>query len=190
MSARCYTWALAIGVMSAVLACDPGGECIEAPAPAVFDADAVCEALPEDAEDQILSASARLGEDGSLTLTWSSYALACGTHASELQLPDECETTGWALSVEIPPELAVEGTLDVGAHPEILGTMMVAEGLDGALASSVGEEPFFLGELELLSVGEGCVTGVLRAFGTGRPDPSFGGPELDGAFRAQRCDES
>ena len=172
------------------LGCDPMAECIEAPAPAFFDADAQCEPLPDAVEldDQIVSASASVGEDGTLTLTWSSYALTCGTHARELELPDSCATTGWALSVEIPSELAVVGTIDLAAHPEVFGTMTVAEGLDGAGASSIGDEPFFMGELELLDIGEGCVTGILRGFGTGRPDPTFGGPELDGGFRAERCD--
>lgn len=33
----------------------------------------------------------------------------------------------------------------------------------------------------------GGVSGVLQGFGTGSPDPTLGGPELDGGFVAPVC---
>lgn len=177
-----------LGLVFGLASCDDV-ECIDGPSNLTPEATACCAAPPEDStpEAAIKSASAELRDDGTLVLTLSSMGLACGTEASDVSLPDDCAMDGWVYTIEIPPELAVPGTLVLTDHPEIRGVMTVLAGFDGGQTGSIGDEPFYVGELELSDVGDSCVTGVLHNFGTGNPDPTLGGPELDGSFVAPRC---
>lgn len=200
-----YMFAGALGAaagMTTLVACDLP-ECIDGPSNITPETTASCVAPPEGTEPatEIFSASAETLADGTLVLTWSSWGLACGTKASEVELAMDCETIGWAITAEIPPELLMSsgegegdpGTLsavrviDFAQHPEIRGTLTVMDEGSGGSRVSFGDEPFFVGSIELIDVGGDCVTGVLRGFGTGDPDPTLGGPELEGSFVAPRC---
>lgn len=176
------------GLLLGLASCDIP-ECIDGPSNLTPESTASCAAPPEGTtpESAIDSAGAELRDDGTLVLTLSSISLECGTEAKDVGLPDDCEMDGWVFTLEIPPELAVPGEISLIDHPEILGTMTVLAGSDGGQTGTIGDEPFFVGKLELTDVGDGCVTGVLRSFGTGNPDPTLGGPELDGSFVAPRC---
>lgn len=169
-------------------ACDPP-ECIEGPSNLTPEATASCVDFPAGVavEDEIVSAGAERLEDGTLVLTWSSNGLGCGTRALDVGLPGDCMSTGWTLTAEIPASLAAPGVIDLAAYPEVRGSMTVTNGFDGGSRGSFGDEPFFVGEIELVSVGDDCVTGVLHSFGTGDPDPTLGGPELNGGFVAPVC---
>ncbi len=179
---------LALGLTLGLASCEDI-ECIDGPSKLTPETTACCAAPPEDStpEPTIKSASTELRNDGTLVLTLSSMGLTCGTEASNVSLPEDCSMHGWVFTIEIPPELAVPGTLVLSDHPEIRGVMTVLAGFDGGQMGSIGDEPFFVGELELSDIGDNCVTGVLRNFGTGSPDPTLGGPELDGSFVAPRC---
>lgn len=188
--ARIHAGALSLTLILTLglgLACDPP-ECIDGPSNLTPEATASCEQPPEALDDQIESASAELLDDGTLILTWSSRGLGCGTHAGDVELPDECEWSGWVLSVEIPAELAEPGVITLAEHPEVRGVMTVAGSGGAGSRGTIGDEPFYVGELELVALGQGCVSGVLHGFGTGDPDPTLGGPELDGGFVAPFCD--
>ena len=166
------------------LGCDV--ECIDGPSNLTPEATAAC-VVPEGAsEDQIKSAGAWT-EDGNLVLTFSAVGLGCGEHARDYQPPFDCDLDGWVLSVELPPELAVAGVIDLAEHPELDGALTAFADGDGLSSSSELQDSFFVGEIELVEVGEACVSGVLRGFGTGSLDPRLGGPELDGSFVAPRC---
>jgi hypothetical protein len=171
--------------LSLALACDPP-QCIDGPAQSPVDT-AACEAPPVAADPQVAVAHAEWLETGGLVITWTSFGLECGTRAADVELTGDCERTGWVFTVEIPPELAVAGTIDLDAHPEVLGTMTVMDGGNGGKTGTIGDEPFFTGHLELTQVAAGCVTGVLHGFGSGIADPSLGGPELSGGFLAPTC---
>jgi hypothetical protein len=176
---------LALGTL---VACDPP-ECIDGPSNLTPKAVAKCVAPPAGTspEDEIVSAGAELRNDGTLALTWSSQGLECGTSADEVEYPEDCQTSAWTITVEIPPELAVPGVIDLADHPEVLGSFVVIRPLAGVSWNSGLPERRLVGSLELVSVGEACVTGVLHGFGSGEPDPTLGGPELDGSFVAPRC---
>lgn len=169
------------------LACDPPPQCIDGPVPPLDTA--TCEAPPGPTEPEVTSAYAEWLADGGLLLTWTSFGLECGTHASDVELPSDCERTGWVFTAQIPPALAAVGTIDMDAHPEVIGTMTVMHGGDGGQRGTIGDEPFFTGTLELTQVSSDCVSGVLTGFGTGSPDPTLGGPELTGGFLAPICPE-
>ncbi|HLT38447.1 MAG TPA: hypothetical protein VK034_19305 [Enhygromyxa sp.] len=177
----------ALGLLLGLTSCDLP-ECIQGPSNLTPEATASCAAPPNNItpESAIHSAGAELRNDGTLVVTLSSMGLACGTEAAEVLVPDDCWLDGWVFTLEIPPELAVPGVISLAEHPEVRGTMMVADGFNGGQVGTSGE-PFFVGELELTDVGDGCITGILRSFGTGNPDPTLGGPELDGSFVAPRC---
>ncbi len=171
------------------LACDVP-ECIDGPSNLTPEATAECVAPPENTEPEtdIVSASAQIRGDGTMVLTWSSRGLACGVTALEVPFPGDCQITGWTMTAEIPAELAVEGLIELSEHPEIIGSLSTTSGQDGIARKTYDEtQPFFVGAIELVNVGESCVTGVLHGFGTGDPDPVLGGPELDGSFVAPRC---
>jgi hypothetical protein len=176
---------LALGLLAS---CDLP-ECIDSPSNLTPEATATCAAPPEGTtpESEIYSAGAQLRNDGTLVLTFSSMGLACGTEAADVWIPDDCRMSSWTFTIEIPPELAVPGELTLSDHPEIGGSMTVVHGFDGGQVGNSGAQPFFVGQLELTNIGDGCVTGVLRSFGTGNPDSTLGGPELDGSFVAPRC---
>lgn len=178
---------LLLGV-AAVVACDMP-ECIDGPSN--LTPEAVAECVPPPAgtspEDEIVSAGAETLEDGTLAITLSSLGLECGTSAIDVPPPEDCVTDRWAITVEIPPELAVPGVIDFAAHPEIQGSAVVIRPTTG-IAWGIGDEDrHFVGSLELTAVGDACVTGVLHGFGSGEPDPTLGGPELHGSFVAPRC---
>lgn len=177
--------ALLLG-LAALVACDLP-ECIDGPSNLTPEAVAECAAPPAGTspEDQIVSAGAELRDDGTLVLTWSSFGLQCGTSADEVPFPEDCQARGWAISAEIPPELAVPGVIDPSEH-ELQGSFTVIHDGDGG-SSGPNQERWYVGTIELVSVSEACVTGVLHGFGTGDPDPVLGGPELDGSFVAPRC---
>lgn len=166
------------------LACDPP-QCVDPPV--VPPDTSSCAAPPGAADPQIASAGAQRRDDGVLVLTWSSWPQACGVSADQVDLGVDCERTGWVVTVEVPPELAVPGTIDLDAHPEVLGSMAVFEGGSRGATGSLGGEPFFTGALELTEVAEGCVTGALHGFGTAEPTPSLEGPALAGSFQAPTC---
>lgn len=174
--------------LAALVACDPP-ECIDGPSNLTPAAVAECVAPPAGTspEDEIVSAGAELRGDGTLVLTWSSQGLQCGTSAEEVEPPEDCTMTAWTITAEIPPELAVPGVIDFADHPELRGTFTVLHQGDAGSWGVDGLERFFVGSLELVTVGDACVTGVLHGFGSGEPDPTLGGPELEGSFVAPRC---
>lgn len=191
-----------VGVLLVTFAACDMPECIDGPSNLTPETTASCVAPSEgtEPETEIVSASAEILDDGTLVLTWSSWGLTCGTQAGEIPPPEDCQTTGWALTAEIPPELITpsEGgvepgsttatsIIDLAEHPEVLGTATVTNGGDGISSGSYGGESFFVGTIELVQVGDECVTGVLHGFGTGNVDPTLGGPELEGSFFAPRC---
>lgn len=177
---------LGLGTLLSLGACD-FPECIDGPSNLIPENTESCESNPTPAESEIVSSGAELLDDGGLILTLTSWGMECGTQAYDVQPSDECDRVGWIFTIEIPPELVVAGMLDMTAHPEILGSMTVLNGGDGGSTGSIGDEPFFVGQLELVQIGDGCITGVLHGFGTGSPDPTLGGPELDGSFVAPTC---
>lgn len=185
---RCALRAIVMVASVSPLACDVP-ECIDGPSNLTPEAVAECVAPPEGTEPEadIVSASARVRGDGTMVLTWSSRGLTCGVTAPELAFPSDCQSTGWTMTAEIPPALAVEGLIELSEHPEVIGSISVTSGQDGIGRGTIGDEPFFVGAIELIGVGESCVTGVLHGFGTGDPDPVLGGPELEGSFMAPRC---
>ncbi|MBL4688003.1 MAG: hypothetical protein JKY37_25655 [Nannocystaceae bacterium] len=170
------------------IACDTA-ECIDGPSNLTAEATAQCVAPPKDIpqEPSIHSASAELLEDGTLVLTWSSLGLSCGTRAHDVPFPEDCDTTGWAITAEIPAELVEVGVIDLASHGEVRGSITALAGGDAGAAGSYGSEPFLAGSIELLNIDESCISGVLHGFGTGSPDPTLGGPELNGSFIAPRC---
>jgi len=174
--------------VAVVVACDPP-ECIDGPSNLTPEAVAECADPPDGTspETQIVSAGAQAKDDGTLVLTWSSWGLSCGTTADEVDIPGDCETTGWVITAEIPPALAVPGIIDLADHPDLRGSVTVVHGGDGGSFGNDGREQLFVGTIELVAIGEACVTGVLHGFGTGDPDATLGGPELDGSFVAPRC---
>lgn len=174
------------GAVSLGLACDIP-ECIDGPSNLTPEATATCESPASPLESEIVSAGAQWRDDGSLVLSWTSWGLECGVVAQDVDPIDECEQHGWIFTVEIPPELAVAGVITMSQHPEVLGSMTVIHGGDAGSTGSIGDEPFFVGALELESVHEGCVSGTLIGFGTGNSDPTLGGPQLDGGFVAPTC---
>lgn len=167
------------------LACDPP-QCIESPATTPLDL-AACETPPVAVDPQIAGAYAEWLENGDLVITWTSLGLECGTRAENVEIGLDCERTGWVFTVEIPAALAVAGTIDMDAHPEVIGTMTVMGPSGSGKTGTIGDEPFFTGQLELTQLDPGCVTGVLHGFGSGIPDPTLGGPELNGGFLAPTC---
>ncbi len=175
-------------VISTGFACDLP-ECIDGPSNLTPEAVAECVAPPAGTDPiaELKSAGATLRGDGTLVLTWSSFGLQCGTSAEQVPYPEDCHAKGWALTAEIPPELAVAGIIELAEHPEVLGSMTVMTKNAGGSSGSHDGEPFFVGSIELVDVGEACVSGVLHGFGTGNPDPTLGGPELEGSFMAPRC---
>ncbi|PCC68597.1 hypothetical protein SAMN02745121_05271 [Nannocystis exedens] len=179
-----HLFAAACG-LSLALACDPP-QCIDGPAQTPLDT-AACAAPPVAADPQIAVAHAEWLGSGDLVITWTSFGLECGTRALDVPLTDDCERTGWVFTVEIPAALAVAGTIDLDAHPEVIGTMTVMDGGSGGQTGTIGDEPFFTGQLELTGVAADCVTGVLHGFGSGIADPTLGGPELNGGFSAPTC---
>jgi hypothetical protein len=157
-------------------------ECIDGPSNLTPENTAGCLVPNNPIEPRIVSAGAELLDDGSLVLTWTSFGMECGTRATDVELATDCERTGWSITAELPPELVVPGTIDLAAHPEVLGALTVLDSSGG------GSRPAELvGQLELTQISDDCVTGVLHGFGTGLPDPSFGGPELAGSFVAPAC---
>jgi hypothetical protein len=172
--------------LAALVACDQP-ECIDGPSNLTPKAVAACADPPAGTspEDGIRSASAVLRDDGTLVLTWSSFGLQCGTVAEDVPFPEDCLTRGWAITVEVPPELAVPGVIDLSEH-QLEGSFTVIHDGD-AVSSRPNPERWYVGTIELVAVSEACVTGVLHGFGTGDPDPELGGPELDGSFVAPRC---
>ncbi len=178
---------LLLGIGS-VVACDMP-ECIDGPSNLTPAAVAECAAPPAGTspEDEIVSAGVETYEDGTLALTWSSFGLQCGTSAGKVDMPEDCVADGWAITIELPPELAVPGIIDLADHPELRGTFTVIRPRAGVSWGVDGMERQFVGSLELVAVGEACITGVLHGFGSGEPDPTLGGPELDGSFVAPRC---
>jgi hypothetical protein len=177
---------LALGSVLSLAACDVP-ECIDGPSNLTPENTASCEPSATPVESAIVSSGAEWLDDGGLVLTLTSWGLECGTRAYDVQFNDDCDTKGWIFTLEIPAELAVPGVLVMAEHPEILGSMTVIDGGDGGSTGSIGDLPFFVGQLELAQVDEGCVGGVLHGFGTGSPDPTLGGPELEGSFVAPAC---
>jgi hypothetical protein len=178
---------LSSGLLGALLgACDIP-ECIDGPSNLTPENTATCEtpvALPE---PHVVSAGAELLDDGRLILTWSSFGMECGTRATDVDISADCPRTGWTITAEIPAELVAPGTIDLAAHPEVLGSLTALHGFDGGSTGSLAGEPFLVGEIELTQISESCVSGVLRSFGSGSADPTLGGPELDGGFVAPTC---
>jgi hypothetical protein len=177
---------LVLGCLISLGACDIP-ECIDGPSNLTPESTESCEPSATPAESEILNAGAELLDNGGLILTWTSWGMECGIRAFDVEFSDDCERTGWIFTIEIPPELVAPGVLDLAAHPEILGSMTVIHGGDAGSTGNIGDEPFFVGELELVQLGADCVTGVLHGFGTGSLDPTLGGPELDGSFLAPTC---
>jgi hypothetical protein len=173
-----WSFALLLG-----LACDVP-ECIEGPSNLTPEATAVCESPSSPLESEIVSASAQWRDDGGLVLSWSSWGLECGVVAGDVDFVDECDRTGWIITTEIPPELAVPGVLVLAEHPEVVSMLTVMKGGDGGGGLSEGP---YAGAIELEVVGDACVSGNLLGFGTGSPDPTLGGPQLDGGFVAPSC---
>jgi hypothetical protein len=188
MICRSFITVAAIGLLLGMASCDVP-ECIDGPSNLTPEATAACAAPPEGStpEPEIDNAGAELRDDGTLVLTLGSMSFECGTEASDIPPSGDCSMDGWVFTIEIPPELAVPGTIVLSDHPEIQGAATVLSGLDGGQFDTTDRETFYVGELELSDIGDGCVTGVLRNFGTGSPNPTLGGPELDGSFVAPRC---
>jgi hypothetical protein len=181
--------ALVLLGLGSLVACDRP-ECIDGPSNLTPQAVAACAAPPAGTspEDEIVSAGATLLDNGNLALTWSSFGLQCGTPAEDIPPPDDCTTSGWAITIELPPELAVPWVIELADHPELRGSFTAIESSDGGGWGVDGSgERRFVGSLELTAVGEACITGVLHGFGSGEPDTTIGGPELDGSFVAPRC---
>ena len=184
---RLVRLSLVLAGLAALVACDIP-ECIDGPSNLTPEAVAECAPPPAGTspEDEIVSAGAETREDGTLVLTWSSFGLQCGTSADEVPFPEDCYTRGWAITAEIPAELAVPGVIDLAEHPELQGSFTVIHDGDG-VSSRPNPEQWYVGAIELVAVNDACVTGVLHGFGSGNPDPVLGGPELDGSFVAPRC---
>lgn len=162
-------------------------ECIDGPSNLTPEATASCAETPGATPAAgIKSAAAELHEDGTLHLTWSSWSLTCGVDARDFDVRDDCDNTGWAITVEIPPALVTPGVIALADHPELVARATVIDGGDGGQFASNPEQRF-VGEIELVGVSDGCISGVLRGFGSGRLDPGLGGPQLDGSFMAPRC---
>jgi hypothetical protein len=177
---------LGLGILLSLPACDVP-ECIDGPSNLTPESTATCDPSATPTESAIVSAGAEWLENGSLVLTLTSWGLECGTRAADVKYSDDCNRTGWIFTMEIPSRLAAPGMIDMAAHPEIRGTMTVMDRGDGGTRGSIGDYPFFVGQLELVQLDDGCVGGVLHGFGTGDPDPTLGGPELDGSFVAPTC---
>ncbi|MFV8755608.1 hypothetical protein ACNOYE_34085 [Nannocystaceae bacterium ST9] len=178
-----------LGALASSAACDIP-ECIDGPSNLTPEATASCEAPLDPAESEILSAGAEWLDDGSLVITWTSWGLECGIRSDDVEPSDDCNRTGWIISAKIPAELAILGTLDLATHPEIRSGITVIHGGDAGSRGTIGDEPdepFLVGTIELTQLDEGCVAGVLHSFGTGDPDPTLGGPELEGSFVAPTC---
>lgn len=173
---------------SAAAACEQP-ECIDGPSNLTPQAVAPCAAPPEGTtpETEIVSASAQFRDDGTLVLTWSSFGLSCGVTAEQVDVPGDCLTKGWAITAELAPELVVPGVVSIADHPELPVTVTVVDGGNGGSYGNSPIERPFTGSIEIVDVGDACVTGVLHGFGSGSPDPTLGGPELDGSFVAPRC---
>jgi hypothetical protein len=180
--------AAVLGFAVGLAACD-FPECIDGPSNLTPESTAACAAPPEGSspETEITNAGAELRDDGTLVLTLSSMGLECGTEASDIPPPEDCAMDAWVFTLEIPPELVAVGVLELSDYPEILGSSTVISGLDGGSSGSIGDEPYFVGQVELTDINDGCVTGVVHGFGTGSFDSNLGGPELDGSFVAPRC---
>ncbi|MBV1857444.1 MAG: hypothetical protein KUG77_03460 [Nannocystaceae bacterium] len=159
---------------SSLVACDVP-ECIDGPSSLTPEAVAQCTAPPEgtEPESDIVSAGSQLREDGTLVITWSSRGLQCGVPALDVPFPDDCTATGWTLTAEIPPELAVEGLIELSEHPEVRGSSSVTSNQDGRASQSIEDAPFFVGAIELSNVADGCITGVLHALAPANPTPSW-----------------
>lgn len=177
---------LPLTLVLALAACDVP-ECIDGPSNLTPEATASCVASPTPAEPAIVSSGAELLAEGNLILTLTSWGMECGTRADDVLPSDACDRSGWIFTIEIPPELAVLGVIDLSNHPEVRGTMTVMDGGNAGSRGSIDGEPFLVGTIELTQISEGCVTGVLHGFGSGDPDPTLGGPELEGAFVAPTC---
>lgn len=161
--------------------------CDDGPSNLTVESTATCEPTGTPPESRIASAGAERRDDGTLVVTWTSRGLECGTRADDLKIAGDCNWTGWAFTVEIPPTLAVVGVIDLATHADVLGTMTVMHDGSGGTKATINGEPIFVGQIELTQIDEGCVSGVLHTFGTGDPDPVFGGPELNGSFMAPTC---
>ncbi|MEZ4453274.1 MAG: hypothetical protein R3B09_27675 [Nannocystaceae bacterium] len=185
-------WRVALVPVVALALLGPGCEvpaCIDGPSNLTPEATAACDPLPDGVAlaPGIKSAAAQRKDDGTLFLTWSSWSLTCGVDARDFDVRDDCDNSGWAITVELPVALQVPGVIVLADHPELVIRETVVVGGDGGqFGAGPGGDPF-VGEIELVQVGEGCLTGVLRGFGSGHLDPGLGGPELDGGFVAPRC---
>lgn len=65
-------------------------------------------------------------------------------------------------------------------------TVMQDMGIGGH-KETIDQKPFFIGQIELTQISDGCVSGVLHAFSVSEPDPAVSVPELNGAFIAPTC---
>lgn len=179
--------AAAFGALLPGAACDGlPPQCPEGPSNLTPESTATCEPPTVSADPEIFSAGAEQLGDGTLVLTWTSLGLECGVRAGDVEIGGNCERIGWVYTVEIPPSLAAVGSIDLAAHPEIRGTLAVMqEGLSGVM-ETIGDEPFFVGQLELTRIHAGCVSGVLHSFVHGDSD-SLDVPVLSGGFTAPTC---
>jgi len=179
--------AVALGALLLGIACDGPPQCTDDPSNLTPESTATCETLAAPADPQIFSAGAEQLGDGTLVLTWTSRGLECGVRADNVEIGGNCNWSGWVYTVEIPPELAVVGVIDLAAYPEVRGTMTVMHDGSGGVKETIDDEPLFVGQLELTQIAGGCVSGILQAFVAGEPDPTFGGPALSGGFVAPTC---
>jgi len=178
--------AAAFGTLLPSVACDGPPQCTDDPSNLTPENTATCEKLTVSADPQIVSAGAEPLGDGRLVLTWTSRGLECGARADNVEIGGNCNWTGWVYTVELPPPLAVVGLIDLAAHPEVRGTLAVMQDGSGGLMGTIGDEPFFVGQLELTQIDEGCVSGVLHSFVPGESE-SLGVPALSGGFVAPTC---
>lgn len=176
-----------VPVFAGCFGCDPA-QCVQGLSNLVPEATASCTELPVDVEleSSVEYAYAAFDQRGHLIVTVSTIDLGCGTSAAAWSPPLDCDLDGWAYSIDIPPSLAVPGLIDFSENPDVLVATAVMS--DGNGLGTGWSEDDGAGTLEIVSVGEACVTVVFRGFGSGSLDPSLGGPELDGGVKIPRCD--
>jgi len=135
--------------------------------------------------------------DDAIRLVFSDREIACQDDegAALMSLADATCSSGWTISLLLPPELQVPGRYQLsGSGVVFRDTMVSAEPGGGCrdgcqhAGSSGGTVPGAQGpnaELEIFSATDECITGRLHGLKSGQlvPPP----PNWDGAFHAVRC---
>jgi hypothetical protein len=190
-------WLLAVGLGGTINHGDlgPGTRVSEADVPG-------CEPLPDDANliPNLRTGWARM-TNGQLHVLLSDAALHCPNPqniAASLNSTPACGTEMWTLNYDLPEEMQAVGIYNLTEHAVNWDLIQQsADALEPGCTSSCatmtmggtfipgGEGP--QAQLEVLSIDARCITGrIIGLDQSGQivPPP----PELNGAFRAVRCD--